>query len=205
MNEIEKRDMAGYVFIRNEIIHSGVTPSLREIGRAIGYESPRSVQLMLIRLEKRGLLSCVNGVIKLSPKKVPEPGERTVDVPLVGSVACGIPSLAEQEPEVIIQISTKLAKPGHRYFLLRATGTSMNKSCINDGDLVLVRQCNIANEGDMVVALINDEVTIKHFHRDGDIIILRPNSTDSIHRPIIVTEELIIQGVVVKAFPADLY
>jgi len=125
-----------------------------------------SVQLMLERLKKRKLLSYANGVIRLSTR-TPIMNEKTVDVPLVGSVACGLLSLTEQDPEAVIQVSIKIARPGHTYFLLRASGTSMNKSEINDGDLALVRQQVTANPGEKVVAPIDDSATIKHFHREG--------------------------------------
>src|SRR5437764_3966850 len=130
MNRTDKKDLQGYAFIRDQIIHSGVTPSLRVIGNAVGYGSPRSVQLMLERLKKRQLLSYKEGVIRLS-SRTPIMGEQTIEIPLVGSVACGLPSLAEQSPEALIQVSTKIARPGHSYFLLRAKGASMNKSGID--------------------------------------------------------------------------
>ena len=100
MTPTEKNDLKGLLFIRNQIVHSGTTPSLREIGKHIGYNSPRSVQLMLSRLERRGLLKRVDGVVRLSVNalKSGATAERVIDVPLVGSVACGLPSLAEQEP-----------------------------------------------------------------------------------------------------------
>ena len=205
MDRTEKIDLAGFAFIRNRIIHIGVTPSLREIGRAIGYSSPRSAQLMLERLKKRGLIAYSNGIIRLSSQKTPVMTEQTVEVPLVGSVACGLPTLAEQDPEAFIQVSTKIARPGHTYFLLRARGNSMNKSGINDGDLLLVRQQPAAEEGEKVVALIDDDATVKHFYRESDVIVLKPNSTDKSHQPIILSEEFMIQGVVVAILSADLY
>lgn len=205
MNRTEMKDLKGYAFIRNQVVHTGVTPSLREIGRVVGYNSPRSVQLMLERLRKRGLIKYANGIIKLSPRKTPAMGERTIEIPLVGSVACGLPSLAEQDPEALIELSTRIARPGHTYFLLRAQGTSMNKSGIDDGDIVLVRQQSIADENEKVVALINDDATIKHFHRERNVIVLRPNSTDKRHKPIVVSEEFSIQGIVVATLPTNLY
>lgn len=203
LNKTEKRDLQGYAFIRSQILHLGVTPSLRAIGIAVGYSSPRSVQLMLQRLKKRKLLSYANGVIRLSAR-TPIMSEQTVDIPLVGSVACGLPSLAEQDPEAVIQVSTKIARPGHNYFLLRAIGTSMNKSGIKEGDLVLVRQQASADQGEKVVALIDDHATIKHFHREGNVVILRPNSTRP-HKPIVLSEEFLIQGIVVATLPGTLH
>ena len=205
MNRTEKKDIAGYAFIRNQIIHLGATPSLREIGRAIGYNSPRSVQLMLERLEKKGLLTRVGGVIRLSSRKTHTTNEQVIDIPLIGSVACGLPSLAEQVPEALIQVSTKIARPGSIYFLLRAIGTSMNRAGIQDGDLALVRQQSTAKNGDKVVALINDEATIKRFYSEAEVVILRPDSTDGSHKPIVVSDEFLIQGVVVATLPSNLY
>jgi len=205
MDRIAKRDLQGYAYIRNQIIHSGVTPSLREIGRVVGYASPRSVQLMLERLKKRRLLFYEKGIIRLHPRKTPDMTEQTISVPLVGSVACGLPSLAEQEPEALIEVSTKIARCNHIYFLLRAKGTSMNKSGIKNGDLVLVRHQSTAQEGEKVVALINDEATIKHFHRQGELVVLKPNSTDKSHKPIILSDEFLIQGVVAATLPGGIY
>jgi repressor LexA len=205
MNKTAKNDLKGYAFLRNHILHSGVTPSLREIGKAVGYSSPRSVQLMLERLGKRGLLTYADGLISLSQRRPSGMVEQTVDVPLVGSVACGLPSLAEQDYEALVQVSTKIAPPGHTYFILRASGTSMNKSGINDGDLVLVRQQHNAQQGDKVVALINDEATIKHFRRDHDLVVLTPNSTDKHHKSIMLSEQFMIQGVVITSLPSHLY
>lgn len=204
MNDMRRKDLQGYTFIRSCVVHTGVTPSLREIARHVGYISPRSVQLMLWRLEKEGMLRYKEGEVTLLSKKGPST-EHTVDVPLVGSVACGAPSLAEQEPEALIQLSTKIARPGHTYFLLRARGTSMNKSGIKDGDLVLVRRQTTAEEGEKVVALINDEATVKHFHREGHVVVLRPSSTDKTHRAIVLTDEFIIQGVVAAVLPSNIH
>ncbi len=201
MNSTNQKDLRGYAFIRNQIMHTGITPSLRAIAVVVDYNSPRSVQLMLVRLQKRGLISYSDGVIRLSPRKTSIMGERTVNVPLVGSVACGLPSLAEQDFEALIPVSTRLARPGHTYFLLRAKGTSMNKSGINDGDLLLVRQQQTADDGEKVVAFINDDATVKHLYHKNGVIVLKPNSTDPKHRPIILSGEFLTQGVVAAVLP----
>jgi repressor LexA len=200
----QQLDLRGYRFIRNEVVHTGVTPSLRQICRAVGYSSPRSAQLMLQRLAKQGLLSYSEGVISLSPGQDAPVHERTVQIPLLGAAACGLPSLAEQSYEAMIEVSTKMATPGHTYFILRAVGSSMNMSGISDGSLVLVRRQPTAHEGDKVVALINDEATIKHFHRDGSFVVLRPNSSDPQHKPIVLSQEFSVQGVVVATLPTNI-
>lgn len=197
MNRTQKKDLEGYAFIRDQILQNGIAPSLRQIGSAVGHASPRSVQLMLARLQERGFLSYVGGVIKLAPRNEAVESENTVAVPLVGSAACGLPTLAEQDIEAMIQVSTRLARAGGKYFLLRAKGNSMDKSGINDGDLVLVRQQPIANVGEKVVALIDNEATIKHFYPESEVVILKPNSTDETHHPIVLSKHFSIQGVVV--------
>lgn len=125
----------------------------------------------------------------------------TVKVPLLGSVTCGLPSLAEQNIDSFISISTNLIKPSNNYFILRANGDSMNEVGINDGDLVLIRQQQVANENDLVVALIDNEATIKEFHRKQNMIILKPRSSNQKHQPIVLTSDFRIQGIVEKVLP----
>lgn len=122
--------------------------------------------------------------------------EQTVNVPLLGSVACGTPMFAQENIEAFIPVSTHFIKPSNKYFILKASGNSMNEAGINDGDLVLVKQQQIANDKDLVVALIDDEATIKEFHKKQNMIILKPKSTEKKHQPIILTEDFRIQGVV---------
>ena len=129
---------------------------------------------------------------------------QTVDVPLVGMVACGAPMLAEENIQARIPVSVKLARPPHRYFLLKAKGDSMNRARqgqkgIDDGDLVLVRQQTIAKDGDTVVALVDNEATIKEFRIGGETYVLKPRSTNPQHQPIVLTKDFQIQGVVVAA------
>lgn len=127
--------------------------------------------------------------------------EKTVMIPVVGDVTCGTPILAIENIETEIPVSVDLVKGSNKYFLLRAIGNSMNLTGINDGDLVLVRQQSTAENGDRVVALINDEATIKEFHRSDQAVILKPRSTESKHKPIILTQEFKIQGVVIATIP----
>ena len=123
--------------------------------------------------------------------------EETVKVPVVGSAACGAPMLAEENIEEMMPVSRKLASPPHKYYMLRAKGDSMNQAGINDGDLVLVRQQSAARHGDIVVALIDGEATIKEFNTTGSSVVLRPRSTNPVHKPIILTRDFMVQGVVV--------
>ena len=205
MDSTDHKDRQAYAFISQELTRSGVMPSLRAIAKVVGYSSPRSVQLQLKRLQKRGWIRISKGLVRLRSSRSSSIGETTVDVPLLGTVACGSPSIADQQPECLVQVSLKFAVPGHVYFLLRARGSSMNRSGINDGDLVLVRRQATARQGDRVVVLVNNEATIKHFRRKGDVVALQPNSTDQSHQPMFVSADLVIQGVVVTTVARDLW
>lgn len=121
---------------------------------------------------------------------------QTVKIPLLGNVACGTPIFAEENIEAEIPVSVKLIKPGQKYFILRATGDSMDEKGINDGDLVLIRLQQTAENGQDVVALIDNEATIKEFHHKGNMIILKPKSKNRKHQPIILTDDFRIQGIV---------
>jgi len=197
------KDIAVLKFIRNTFINSGTGPSLREINEVTGGKSPRSASIILDRLEKDGFIKRQNGKIISIAFEKPN-SVSTINIPLVGAVPCGAPMLAEQNIETYIPVSTALAKKGSNYFLLRATGDSMNLAGINDKDILLVRQQETADNGEKVVALINEEATVKFFEKNNDVVILRPRSTNPIHKPIILTDNCKIQGVVVAVLPSDL-
>ena len=189
--------------IRNSLMRVGRIPSMRELMSSLGYQSPRSASLIVDKLIKKGVLRRKkNGGLQFI-KNLDEDTTRaqTVDVPLIGSVACGTPVLAEENIQAKIPVSVKLARPPHRYFLLKANGDSMDQKGIDDGDLVLVRQQTIAKDGDTVVALIDDEATIKEFRIGGETFVLRPISKNKQHQPIVLTKDFQIQGVVVTVVP----
>lgn len=190
--------------IRNSLMHVGRIPSMRELMSSLGYRSPRSASLIVDKLIKKGVLRRKeNGGLQFI-KNLEEDTTRaqTVDVPLVGMVSCGAPILAEENIQAQISVSTQLARPPHRYFLLKAKGDSMDQRGIDDGDLVLVRQQTTAKEGDMVVALIDDEATIKEFCIGGETFVLKPRSRNKQHQPIVLTKDFQVQGVVVTTIPS---
>jgi repressor LexA len=206
---INDNDKKAYAFIRNRVVHGIESPTLREINEVIQKSSPRSAVLALERLEKAGLIKRIGKKIRLVSQSLEHnKSVSTVDIPVVGIVAAGMPILAEENIEATIPVSTALAKPGSKYFLLRIAGTSMNLAkiggvSINNGDIVLVRQQESADDGNIVVALINDSATVKILERRNGMVILRPRSSDP-HKPIILTDNCIIQGVVVAVLPSDL-
>lgn len=208
---LSESDKRVYAFIRNRLVHGLETPTLREINEVTKKSSPRSAVLVLERLEKAGLIRRVGRKVRLtSPSLASNASVSTVPVPLVGRIAAGVPILAAENVEAVIPVSTALARPRGHYFLLRVEGTSMNKATVNgatidDGSIVLVRQQSSADDGDIVVALIDDEATVKVLERRKGVVILRPRSSDPKHVPIVLTDNCIIQGVVAGVLPHDLY
>lgn len=124
--------------------------------------------------------------------------KQTINIPLVGCAPCGTPLLAEENVEEMIPVEKKKLQGGLKYFILRASGDSMDEAGINDGDLILCKQKLTARENDLVVALIDGEATVKEFHREGSKIILKPRSTNSEHQAHYFTEgeDFKVQGIV---------
>ena len=200
---ISNKELEAIREIRNSIMHVGRIPSMRELMSSLGYRSPRSASLIVNKLIKMGVLRRKDDGNLQFVKSLGDDNTRaqTVDVPLVGVVACGVPILAEENIQAKIPVSTKLARPPHRYFLLKAKGDSMNQKGIANGDFVLVRQQVTANNGDTVVALIDNEATVKEFYEAGETVILKPRSKNKQHQPIVLTKDFQIQGVVVATIP----
>lgn len=120
-----------------------------------------------------------------------------IRVPLVGSAPCGNPLLGEENIEDYIEVEKSKIKPGTKYFIVRASGDSMNKAGINDNDLVLCRYSEKGETGDRIVALLGGEnVTIKFYDKKDGRRILLPKSTNPIHQPIIPEEGDVVQGIV---------
>jgi len=191
-------------FVRNRIMHTGEAPSVRELAKELGFSSPRSAVLVINSLIENGYLKRREDNRSLQLLRMPQATadrESTVDVPLVGSAPCGSPLLAQENLEAMIQVSTTLARPGRRYFLLRANGDSMNAAGISDGSLVLVRQQDTANDKEIVVALVDDEATIKELRRSTDAVALVPRSSNPAHRPIVLRRDFQVQGVVIATLP----
>ncbi len=206
LENLSDKDKKAFLFIRNRIVHEGKSPTLQEINEVTGGKSPRSAVLVTNRLIDAGLVRKFGRKLKLADSRSPsEASVSTVRIPLVGSVACGAPLLAQENIEAFIPVSTALATKGSKYFLLRAHGDSMDGAGIEDGNILLVRQQDTADNGQKVVALIDDEATVKLFERTDSAIILRPKSTNKKHMPIILTDNCKIQGTVVAVLPPDLY
>ncbi|OFX20041.1 MAG: repressor LexA [Bacteroidetes bacterium GWA2_31_9b] len=179
-------------------------PSIRELMKEMDYKSPRSTAVILQGLIDKNILhKKPDGSIQFIQYEIYDDAtrEQTVKIPLLGTIACGLPIFAEENIEAMIPVSIKLAKAPDKYFLLCARGDSMNLKGINDGDLVLVKQQNTANSGDLVVALIDDDATIKELRINNDNVILLPRSSNESHVPIILSRDFIVQGIVISTIP----
>lgn len=202
-SDLSASDFKGLFFIRDSVRYRGYPPTLQAISDYLGFKSRRSASLLIERLVQRGYLArTAKGGLRVMREPEDRAGtERTISIPLVGTVPCGLPLLAEENVEAMIPVSQRIVRPGANYFLLRANGTSMNAAGINDGDLVIVRQQPIAENGDRIVALIDDAATIKEYRREGNKIVLMPRSKDPSHKPIILERDFMVQGVVIDSIP----
>jgi repressor LexA len=176
-------------------------PTTQELQEIMQLKSPRSVGQYLESLEQLGFIARGKGARNIQLlRKLSEINENrnTVKVPIVGVAACGAPLLAEQNIEDYMEISDQIARRPYQYFILRAKGYSMDKSGINNGDLVLVRRQPTAENREIVVALINEEASIKRIRFADDHIVLEPESTKPEYKPIVLDKYFQIQGIVVK-------
>ena len=176
MAQLSKMQQKIYEYIASCIREQGYPPSVREIGEAVGLKSPSTVHFHLKHLEEAGVIEKGAGkgrAITLTEAPVPE--DR---VPIVGNVAAGSPILAEECIEDYLTFD--VGGRGGEYFALRVRGESMINAGILPGDLVVVRRQQTANNGEIVVAMIEDEATVKRFSkRDGHIWLLPENDAYS--------------------------
>ena len=187
--------------IRSAVTERGYPPSMREIGEAVGLTSPSSVAHQLAALERKGYLRRdphrPRAIEVLEPGAAPDSPPRPLDatkdtawvdetdsgdsaptpayVPVVGRIAAGGPILAEEAIEDVFPLPTQLVGDG-TLFLLNVVGDSMIEAAICDGDWVVVRQQNVADNGDIVAAMIDGEATVKTFkRRDGHVWLMPHN------------------------------
>jgi repressor LexA len=166
--------------------------------------APRSAELVINSLIERGLLQRRDNTKLQLVEDTYSNNEsaNTVNLPLVGRVAAGVPILAEQNVEAYIPVDEKLLRGDpNEYYLLRVHGNSMNLRNIHDGDLAIVKRQQAAEPGQNVVALINDEATVKELVSAQDMVILKPHSTDKSIQPIILQEDFMVQGIVIGTIP----
>lgn len=182
-------------YIQKYTSQKGYPPSVREICNATGLRSTSTVHGHLIRLEKKGLLYRDSMKPRAITLPMDENGSRTgtVSVPVVGRVTAGTPILAMENIEEYVGLPENMLGEGEHYVLL-VRGESMVEAGILDGDYVVVRKQPDANNGDIVVAMIDDEATVKRFYKENGAFRLQPEN--STMKPIIVPEVTILGKVV---------
>lgn len=194
---LTKRQSEIFEFIKVQIDKTGYPPTVREIGSALGLHSPSTVHAHLAKLE-------LSGVLRRDPSK-PRAIEILVgrakrvmrpSVPLVGQVAAGTPILAEENIEDQFEIPAVIGADSGDY-ALRVRGDSMRDAGILEGDYVVVHPVDDADNGQIVVALIEDEATVKRFFREGDAIRLQPENPA--YQPII-SQDADVLGRVIGVF-----
>lgn len=183
-------------FIKKELKNKGYPPSLREICKAVNLKSPSSVHGYLDRLEKKGLIRrdpTKPRAIELLDSDKHVSTKKIIHVPVVGKVTAGQPILAIENIEDTFPVPLDYVDNSD-VFMLSVKGDSMINAGILDNDYVLVRQQQHAKNGDIVVALIEDEATIKTFYKENNCIRLQPQN--SLMKPIIVYDVKILGKVI---------
>lgn len=184
-------------YIEQEIRTRGYAPSVREIGEAVGLKSTSTVHGHLMRMEKKGLLrrdAMKPRAIGLSTAFSPFDENASLrEIPVVGRVAAGTPILAEENIEETMTLPEEMVGSGE-LFILRVRGESMIQAGIMNDDYIVVHRQMNANNGEIVVAMIDDEATVKRFYKENEHIRLQPEN-DAME-PIIVPEVTILGKVV---------
>ncbi|MBQ3853584.1 MAG: transcriptional repressor LexA [Anaerovibrio sp.] len=166
-----------YKYIKEFLIEKGYPPSVREIGKAVGLKSSSTVHGYLNQLEAAGLIRRDPTKPRAIDLLEDKPWERTVNVPLIGTVTAGTPILAQENVEEVFAFPQGLLGTTSETFMLRIDGDSMINAGIFDGDYIMVRQQNTANNSDIVVALVNNETaTVKRFFKEKNQFRLQPEN-----------------------------
>lgn len=185
-------------FILAEINRKGYPPSVREIGQAVGLTSSSTVHSHLAALERKGYIRrdpTKPRALEIMDFRLTNKGispDKVKNVPLVGRVAAGTPLFAQENIEDNFALPAEIA--GEDAFMLKVKGSSMIEAGILDGDFLIVRQQPTARDGDIVVALIDDESTVKRFYKKRDRVILKAENKSM--EPIIVRDVKILGKVV---------
>ena len=182
--ELSARQLTILEFIKSSTDSQGYAPSMREIGDAAGLNSPASVKYQLDILEEKGFIRRDENRGRAMEVVLPDhmTGEsattdKTRFIPLLGSIAAGVPITADQQVEETLPLPESLVGKGD-LFMLKVKGESMIDAAICDGDYVVIRQQKDANNGEIVAAMIDGEATVKTFSRKGGHIWLLPANDD---------------------------
>lgn len=202
MDELTQRQLKTLDAIVDSIKDNGFPPTVRELQEALGVSSVRGAAVHLDALEKKGFIER-NGKargIRVLRRPAEDFGNGTIEIPLIGQVAAGRPILAEENIEKYVSIRREYLRGAEQAFLLRVQGESMIEAGITPGDLAIIIPTETAQNGDVVVALIEDEATLKKFHQVEDYVALIPANPK--YEPII-GRQFSVQGRVIGVLRQD--
>ncbi|MDR4433917.1 transcriptional repressor LexA [Bacillus tequilensis] len=201
MTKLSKRQLDILSFIKAEVKSKGYPPSVREIGEAVGLASSSTVHGHLARLETKGLIRrdpTKPRAIEILDEEVDIPQSQVVNVPVIGKVTAGSPITAVENIEEYFPLPDRMVPPNEHVFMLEIMGDSMIDAGILDKDYVIVKQQNTANNGEIVVAMTeDDEATVKRFYKENTHIRLQPENPTM--EPIIL-QNVSILGKVIGVF-----
>jgi repressor LexA len=168
-------------FIQTRIQHLGFPPTISEIQSQFSFKSPNAVQEHLKALERKGQIrrspNRWRGLeLVTSSSRKDEAVQSTISIPLIGRITAGLPILAEENFDGTISVDHSLVGRSVKLFALHVRGNSMIKAGIYDGDIAVAQQQVTANQGDIIIALLGDEATMKRFHRKNNVITLQPEN-----------------------------
>lgn len=199
MKALTARQQEVYDLLKRHLETTGMPPTRAEISRELGFRSPNAAEEHLKALARKGVIEIIPGAsrgIRLLAEENTE--EESEGLPLIGRVAAGEPILAEQHIEGIYKVDANMFKP-QADFLLKVYGQSMKDIGILDGDLLAVHSTKDVRNGQVIVARIEDEVTVKRLERKGSIVYLHAENEE--FEPIVVdlaeTEQFEIEGIAV--------
>lgn len=195
MKALTARQQQVYDLIRDHINQSGMPPTRAEIASQLGFRSPNAAEEHLKALARKGVIEIISGASRGIRLLMEE--ENSEGLPLIGRVAAGEPIMAQEHIEGRYQLDPNLFKPSAD-FLLRVTGMSMKDIGIMDGDLLAVHKTQDVRNGQVVVARIDDEVTVKRLKKQGNTVQLLPENND--FQPIVIDlreQTLTIEGLAV--------
>ncbi len=192
MKQITGRQQEVLDFISNFTKENNYPPTVREIGEYFGI-SLRAVQDHIAALQKKGYLSQTQKrarSLNVISRANLEPQAFVRRVPLLGTVAAGKPLLSEENLDGYVNLTEPFVRPGKSYFALRVRGQSMIEAGILEGDLAVIEQAQTAVDGQIVVAVIDNAITLKRFYKEADRIRLQPENSS--FQPIYATDVTIV-------------
>lgn len=201
--DLNKRQIEVLTYIKQALRKQGYPPTVREIGQAVGLKSPATVHGHLRALEEKGYIkrdSCKQRALEIVDGRVDEPelaelpNKELAQVPLLGTIAAGLPLLAEEQVEDVFPLPLDFLQANQPLFMLRVQGESMIEAGILNGDLLVVEQTPVVANGEIAAVLLDDSATVKYFYKEKNYYRLEPANRNMAS---IIAQEVQILGRVI--------